>query len=152
MVKFVRSVSTMANSPFGAQPSSENSARQDHPLFTSSDSATIFLFLQSNVVNLAPSPQSRAPGPLYLCPPVTVWPSYTLTSLFVAFYDSHGYGEGILRSLHTGRKTYQVTKHYSYKTDIQNYYNNLQLFSCLNKFLPEYLYCLIPLIHRTVKL
>jgi hypothetical protein len=41
---------------------------------------------------------------LYLRPQVTEWPSYTpqtRSSLFIAFYDSQGYGGGILTRFHT---------------------------------------------------
>jgi hypothetical protein len=44
---------------------------------------------------------------LYLCLPVTWWPSYTPQapgSLFIALYDSQGYGGGILTRLHSGPK------------------------------------------------
>jgi hypothetical protein len=51
-------------------------------------------------------PTLRARSP-YLYPPGTGWPSYppppqALGSLFVASYNSQGYGVGIRTSLHTG--------------------------------------------------
>jgi hypothetical protein len=49
------------------------------------------------------TPQTWRTRSPYLCPPGTGWPSYTpkaLGSLFVASYDSQGYGEIIQTRLH----------------------------------------------------
>jgi hypothetical protein len=74
------------------------------PIFTSLDLATI-IFLHGKVIKPCVRPPTWRTRSLYLCPPVTGWPSYTPQapgSLFVAFYDSRGYGGGILSRLHTG--------------------------------------------------
>jgi hypothetical protein len=67
---------------FEPQPLLKDSARfvhsweLDHPVSTSLDFATV-IFLDSKVVSLASSPSTWRTRSLYLCPPVTGWPSYT---------------------------------------------------------------------------
>jgi hypothetical protein len=85
---------------FEPQPSLEDSARFD-PVFTSLDFVTVFFFYRAlrptlnleDLVSVFMFPSDRmaqfypqAPGPL-----------------FVAFYDSQGYGGGILSRLHVGK-------------------------------------------------
>jgi hypothetical protein len=50
-------------------------------------------------------PQTWRTRSLYLCPPVTGWPSHTPNHRvpFSSFYDSLGYGGDILTRLHMGR-------------------------------------------------
>jgi hypothetical protein len=82
---------------FEPQPSLEDSTSL-HPVFASLDFATL-IFLQSKVFSLASKPQPGGPGP---CIYVRQWQGgpviypQALGSLFVAFYDSQGYGGGIL--------------------------------------------------------
>jgi hypothetical protein len=66
-------------------------------------SVTIIL-LQSKVVSLVSKPQPGGPG-LHIYVPL--WQGAQLYpqapgSLFIAFYNSQGYGGGILTSLHMG--------------------------------------------------
>jgi hypothetical protein len=60
-------------------------------------------FLQSKVVNLAPDPPTRRTGLCIYVPPWYGGPVITTGTgfLFVTFYDSQGYGVGILNRLHT---------------------------------------------------
>jgi hypothetical protein len=53
-------------------------------------------------LRLTPNPEDLAP--MFMSPSDRVAQLYTQApgSLFVAFYDSHGYDGGILISLHTG--------------------------------------------------
>jgi hypothetical protein len=73
-----------------------------HPVFTSLDFVTL-TFLQSKIVSLASNPQPGEPG---ACIYVSQWHGGPVIrpapgSLFVSFYDSQGYGGGILTRLHT---------------------------------------------------
>jgi hypothetical protein len=77
--------------------------KSDHPVFTCLDFVTIF-FLQSKVVSLASNPQPGGPGLCIYVPQLQGGPVIPQASgsLFIAFYDSQGYGGGILTSLHSG--------------------------------------------------
>jgi hypothetical protein len=61
-------------------------------------------FLQSKVVSLASNPHLENQVPVFISPSDRVAKLYPQVpvSLFVAFYDSQGYGGGILTRLHTG--------------------------------------------------
>jgi hypothetical protein len=107
------SSSSSATQPFWDIAFLKRFCQISHRVFTSLNFATKN-FLQSKVVGLASNPQSGAPCPCV--PPVTECPSYVYPqapgSLFTALYDSQGYGGGILTTLHTRRKVYQVIKYY----------------------------------------
>jgi hypothetical protein len=72
------------------------------------DFAAIFFFIQSMIVSLASNPQPEGPGICIIIPSDTVAQLYPQApvSLFAAFYDSQGYGGGILTRLHTGKGLY----------------------------------------------
>jgi hypothetical protein len=62
------------------------------------------MFLQSKVINLTINPQPGGPGP---CIYIPHWQGGQVIPqapgfLFIAFYDTQGYGGGILTRLHTG--------------------------------------------------
>jgi hypothetical protein len=95
---------------FEPYPSLEDSARLvyswyelDHQVFTSLDFATI-IFLQSKVVSLSPTPNLEDQVPVFMSPSDKVVQLYPQApgSLFIASYDSQGYGGIILIRLHMG--------------------------------------------------
>jgi hypothetical protein len=81
-----------------------------HPVFTSFDFTTTVFFTEQGRQPCV-QPPTRRTRSLYLCHPVTGWPSYTPQapgSLFISFYDSQGYGGGILTRLHTVLNIYSA--------------------------------------------
>jgi hypothetical protein len=72
--------------------------RASRPVFISLDFASV-IFIAEQGRQACVQPPAWGTRFLYLCPPVTGWPSYALTHrhffFFVAFYCSKGYGGGI---------------------------------------------------------
>jgi hypothetical protein len=74
-----------------------------HPDFTTSDFATA-VFYRARLSALRPTPNFEGHVPVFRSPCDRVVQLYPQTpgSLLVAFYDSYGYGGGVLTRLHTG--------------------------------------------------
>jgi hypothetical protein len=80
-----------------------------HPVFTSLDFATAF-FYRSRWSALHPIPNLEDQVSIFMSPGDRVAQLYAQApgSLFVVFYDSQGYGKGILTCLHMGLVYYVV--------------------------------------------
>jgi hypothetical protein len=88
---------------FQPRPSLEDSARFDHPVFTSLDFAAIlFFFYRASSSALRSTPKLEDQASVFMSPSDRLACLYPQTpgSLFVAFYDSQGYGGGIPNHLH----------------------------------------------------
>jgi hypothetical protein len=80
----------------------------DHPVFTSLDFATIHFFTEQLCVQ---SPNLEDQVSVFMFPSDRAAQLYPQVpgSLFVAFYDSQGYGVGVLIRHHTGSITIALT-------------------------------------------
>jgi hypothetical protein len=74
------------------------------PVFNSLDFATIYIFYRARSSALRLTSNLEDQVSVFMCPSDRVAQLYPQApgSLFVAFYDSQGYGGGILTPLHTG--------------------------------------------------
>jgi hypothetical protein len=100
------------------------------------------------------SPTWRARSPPYLHPPGNGWSGYTskhqtLGSLFVASYDSQGYGGGIRPRLHTGKLLYDDRKSVRVGPNIKHRFQQF-LSCCVGYLFPRKPVCHVLFIGRCV--